>query len=353
MSGSIVDRTARAQVSEIQRSPWVGRPAKTVFFGGGTPTFYSSKQLIAILDAVRAVHPLVEGCEITTEANPGTVDSEKFCALADAGFNRISLGAQSFFVEDLIRLGRVHQSTEVGRAVTAARRAGFRNINLDLMFGLPGQSLKAWQQNIDLALSLQPDHLSLYCLTIEPNTRFYKLHLKGMLDLPDDDLQVDMYNYAHEKMVEAGYSHYEISNFARAGMECQHNLAYWRSEDYAGYGPGAVGTVDGVRTTVLKHPERYTQAVEEGQPSHALWFEKEVLSDENRHMERVMMGLRLAEGLSKEVIEAPQSVLDDLLARGWIAMAQDRVMLTDRGRHFCSEVALELIAEPRVSASLR
>ncbi len=356
MSGDIVERTARAQVQEILRSPFAGRPAKTIFFGGGTPTFYSSDQLTAILNAVRAVHPPVDWCEITTEANPGTVDAEKFEALRAAGFNRISLGAQSFVPEDLIRLGRVHGSQEVGRAVAAARRAGFENINLDLMFGLPGQREKAWQQNVGLALELKPEHLSLYCLTIEPNTRFYKLNLRGMLDLPQDDVQVEMYNFAHSKMVESGYQHYEISNFCLPGRECQHNLAYWRSQEYAGYGPGAVGTVDRHRTTVQKHPLRYCEAVENAAPFAApdgIWCEKEQLTSENLYLERVMMGLRLSEGLPMGGLATPEKILGRLESRSWIRRDDDRLYLTDAGRHFCSEVALELVSDSEARATLR
>ena len=343
MTGEIVERTVAATVAEIRRSPWAGRPAKTIFFGGGTPTYLSESQLIRILEAAVETHPPTEGAEITSEANPGTVDIPKFAAMRAVGFNRISLGAQSFVPEDLTRLGRVHAGGQIGVAFRAARDAGFDNVNLDLMFALPGQTLRAWRQNLALALSLKPDHLSLYCLTIEPNTRFYKLHLKGMLDLPDDDHQVEMYDAACAAAADHGFEHYEISNFALPGRESQHNLCYWRNEEYLAYGPGAVGCVDDgawrVRYTNLKHPVGYSDAVDTG---GRLWCEVDRLNADSQRLETVMMGLRLTEGLSREGLELDARALRRLEGRGWVAVTDERVRLTPAGRHFCSEVALEL-----------
>lgn len=340
MSGEIMGRTTDAMVAEIQRTPWRGRPAKTIFFGGGTPTYLPEEQLLRILEAVMLAHPPLPDAEVTSEANPGTVDASKFAAMRGAGFNRVSLGAQSFLNEDLLRLDRVHQSGDIERAVAAARDAGFDNLNLDLMFALPGQSLFAWRQNLDRALSLEPDHLSLYCLTIEPNTAFYKKHLRGQLDLPDDEAQVAMYEEAVSRTHAKGFLQYEISNFAKPGRECAHNLCYWRNEEYAGYGPGAVGCVDGVRYTNLKHPDRYCAAVEADEP---LAFESERLTPESERMERIMLGLRLNEGLPLAGLPIDPLALDRLAARGWIEASADRLRLTPAGRHFCSEVALELV----------
>lgn len=342
MDGDIVERTVAAIIQEIRQSPLKCEPAKTIFFGGGTPTFLSSDQLIRILDAVRDVHPPIEGCEITSEANPGTVDAAKFKAMVDAGFNRISLGAQSFLDEDLIRLDRIHKASEIERAVGAAREAGFTNLNLDLMFALPSQSRIGWTRNLEKALSLKPEHLSLYCLTIEPNTAFYKKNLRGELDLPEDDIQREMYDECLKRVGDIGLHQYEISNFARPGLECRHNLCYWRNEDYAGYGPGAVGciTVDGVtrRYTNLKHPDRYCDAVES---NSQLPFESETVTDAIRQVERVMLGLRLNEGIPIELINGKATT--GLVKKGWVEVADDRFRLTSEGRHFCSEVALELI----------
>ena len=176
------------------------------------------------------VHPPIEGCEITSEANPGTVDAAKFRAMRAGGFNRVSLGAQSFLDSDLVTLGRVHRGGEIERAVGAAREADFDNLNLDLMFALPDQSRHAWRANLDRALALTPDHISLYCLTIEPGTAFYKAHLRGHITQPDDEAQTEMYDDCLARTAERGFVPYEISNFALAGRKCRHNLGVldWR-----------------------------------------------------------------------------------------------------------------------------
>ncbi|HWA81790.1 MAG TPA: radical SAM family heme chaperone HemW [Fimbriimonadaceae bacterium] len=340
MQGEIMDRTTRAIVAEIAMSPWRGRPAKTIFFGGGTPTYLEEGQLIAILEAVLEAHPPIAECEITSESNPGTADASKYKAMRAAGFNRISLGAQSFQDDDLIRLERVHKADEIGRAVDLARDAGFDNLNLDLMFALPHQTLLGWRRNLDRALALKPAHLSLYCLTIEPNTAFYKKHLRGQLALPDDEAQVAMYEECLDRLASEGFEQYEISNFAMPGQECRHNLCYWRGEEYAGYGPGAVGCAGGRRYTNLKHPERYCLAVAEGQP---LAFESEELDGDTLRTERIMLGLRLNEGLAADGEAIDEKALRRVEARGWVEREGGTVRLTRAGRHFCSEVALELI----------
>jgi oxygen-independent coproporphyrinogen-3 oxidase len=295
--------------------------------------------LLRVFDAVLRAHPPAAGAEITSEANPGTVDAKKFKSMRAAGFNRISLGAQSFLDSDLITLGRVHRTSEIDRAVEAAREADFGNLNLDLMFALPKQSSRAWLSNLDRAIGLGPEHLSLYCLTIEPNTAYYKKNLRGQLDLPDDDQQVEMYDETLRRTANAGFVQYEISNFAAAGQECRHNLCYWHNEDYAGYGPGAVGAItDGevkTRYTNLKQPERYCEAIESRSP---LQFERETLTPEIQEIERIMLGLRLNDGLEWE--DGPKAEL--LISRGWATFDDGRLRLTRAGRHFCSEAALEL-----------
>lgn len=340
MTGEIIDRTVDAIEQDILRSPLNGIQADTIFFGGGTPTFVRAEQLDRLLQAVVSVHPPVDNCEITSEANPGTVDASKFASMRKSGFNRISLGAQSFLDSDLIRLERVHKAGEIERAVSAAREAGFDNINLDLMFALPDQSTIAWKQNLNRALSLEPEHLSLYCLTIEQNTAFYKKHLRNELNLPDDETQRSMYDECVSTCAQKGYELYEISNFSKPGRECRHNMHYWRSNDYVSFGPGAVGcipTPEGrMRYTNLKHPVGYSEAVEKEQK---LYFESEILTPELEEMERIMLGLRLREGLT---LEAGKSV-QKLISRGWLEPIDDRYRLTEEGRHFCSEAALELI----------
>ncbi len=340
MDGEIVHETALAIAEEIRRSPWAGRPAKTIFIGGGTPTFLAVEDLVAILEATRETHPPIGDIEITSEANPGTVDAEKFAVMRQAGFNRISLGAQSFVDAELIRLGRIHRSGEIERAVALAKDAGFSNINLDLMFALPGQSQQGWEANLKRAINLQPNHLSLYCLTLEPNTPFYAQNLRGQLTLPDEDEQVEMYETACRQAEAAGYRQYEISNFAQPGQESQHNLCYWRAESYAGYGPGAVGFVNGVRYTNLKHPVRYRDAIATGEP---LAFESETIDEITHRTEAIMLGIRLSEGLDPTGLALSDQAIERVVQRGWVERRSQRIMLTPAGRHFCSEVALELI----------
>ncbi len=343
MTGDVVDRTVEAMLREIKRSPWRGRPAKTVFFGGGTPTFVSGAQLTSLLAAVFEAHPPIEDAEVTSEANPGTADAAKFSAMRSAGLNRLSLGAQSFQAGELKQLGRVHEASDVARAVGIARQAGFENLNLDLMFALPGQSVRGWESNLETAISLKPEHLSLYCLTIEPNTRFNRYAHRGMLDLPDEVAQVEMYERACLLAAQHGYEQYEISNFAKPGRESRHNLCYWRGEEYVGYGPGAVGCLaEGngrKRYTVTKHPERYCSAVESGE---GLWCDEESLTPDDLALERLMLGVRLNEGLPFSAVPFDQNGLAYVQSRGWVEVAEDRLALTASGRHFCSEVVARL-----------
>lgn len=340
MDGEIVPRTVDAIEAEIRSSPWAGRPAKTVFFGGGTPTFLEAGQLLRLLRAVRDVHPFEPGTEVTTEANPGTADAMKFMALRDGGFNRMSLGAQSFRNDDLLRLGRVHVAGEIEQAFAMARNAGFDNLNLDLMFALPGQSVAAWKENLNKAIGLHPEHLSLYCLTLEPHTAFYRQHLRGTLVLPEEEDQVAMYEVAITMARDAGYQQYEISNFAQPGRACAHNLCYWQGEEYAGYGPGAVGFVEGRRYTNLKHPTLYIDALEAGRP---LAFEEERIDAMTHRTERIMLGLRLNDGVDATELSLPQQAIQLLTDRGWLESFGSRVRLTESGRHFCSEATLALI----------
>lgn len=344
LEGDVIPRTVDATEASIRRSAHAGRPCKTVFFGGGTPTMLPAADLARILRAVLEAHPGAEGLEVTTECNPGTVDLRKLAELRAAGFDRVSIGAQSFQRHDLAQLGRVHSTTQTLEAVRAARRAGFERLNLDLMFGLPGQPMRAWLQNLDQALDLGPDHLSLYCLTIEPNTRFYRYWSKGMLDLPDEGLQVEMYDAAVEACSLAGLRQYEISNFSRPGLECRHNLAYWRGEEYAGYGPGAVGclrsgeqTWPRRRTTRTKHPARFSEQIEAG--SEAV-CEEETLDEATGTVERIMLGIRLNEGIASEGL--PARGIKQVVSRGWAVEEAGRVALTPSGRHFCNEVAATL-----------
>ncbi|MCC9076213.1 radical SAM family heme chaperone HemW [Litorilinea aerophila] len=232
------------------QEPLQARPITSIFLGGGTPTLLTAGQLHQIFEAVHRHFSLAPGCEITSEANPGTVDRDKFQVLRSLGVNRLSLGVQSFQPDELRFLGRIHDVADVYRAFEAARTAGFDNVNLDFMFGLPGQSLADWQQTLEEALALAPEHLSLYSLIVEPGTPLYHWVQRGEVPPPDDDQAGALYEAAMERLAAAGYVHYEISNWAKADparpllshesppWACRHNLLYWRNQEYLGVGPG-------------------------------------------------------------------------------------------------------------------
>ncbi len=216
------------------------RPAvKTVFIGGGTPTVLSARQLERILDASHSAFNILPQAEITSEANPGTVNEAYLRDLLALGVNRLSFGAQSFDDAELKLLGRLHSAAEIGDTVAAARRAGAQNINLDLIYGLPQQRLNTWRNTLQQTIALQPEHISLYSLTLERGTALHAQVARGELPAPDSDLAADMYELADELLGNAGYAQYEISNWSKAGRECKHNLTYWRNQPYLSVGAGA------------------------------------------------------------------------------------------------------------------
>ena len=241
-----------------------GRRVHTIFFGGGTPSLFSSAGIDAILAAVRARLPVEADAEITLEANPGTFEADKFKGYRDAGVNRLSIGIQSFNAKHLTALGRVHNDTEAKRAIEIAQ-ANFDNINLDIMFALPSQTLAECEQDIETALSFGTNHLSIYHLTLEPNTQFHRFPPA----LPDDELAADMQETIFSKLSAAGYQHYETSAYAKAGKRCRHNLNYWRFGDYIGIGAGAHGKIS--------FPDRITREARYKQPN--AFMEKAMLGD--------------------------------------------------------------------------
>ena len=219
----------------------VRRPVHTIFFGGGTPSLMSPASLQRILDGVRTHFDLATSAEVTMEANPGTVDLKYLTAVSQAGINRLSFGVQSVISTELALLEREHDFATVVDAVAMARQVGLDNFNLDLIYGVPGQTLQSWEQSVRTVLDLDPTHLSLYCLTIEPGTPMQRWLTNGRIQPPDPDLAADQYELACELLAEHGYDHYEISNWAKPSQECEHNLTYWRNGDYLGLGAGAHG----------------------------------------------------------------------------------------------------------------
>jgi oxygen-independent coproporphyrinogen-3 oxidase len=331
--------------------PLGARLVPTVFFGGGTPTFLSGEQLARILGTIREQFDVETDAEISSEANPGSSDAEKFAAMRAAGFNRLSVGVQAFDDELLIALDRFHTAGEAERALAAAREAGFDNLNLDLMFALPKQTPLKWEATLQRALSLGTEHLSLYALTLEPGTRFERLHAGGRLELPDEDAELAMYERSIELLTAAGYEHYEVSNFARPGFRSRHNQVYWRNEEYLGVGPGAVSYLNGRRWKRERLPARYIQKLAQGAD---LAVESECLDADGVLGETMMLGLRLRDGLPLQRIRdrfgvdplvrfAPQ--IARLTERGLLTLEDDRLRLTHRGLLLANDALSEFLPD--------
>ena len=312
------ERFLRAYTTDItstaERTP--GRIVSTIFFGGGTPSLMKPATVAAILDAVAKNWRIANDVEVTLEANPTSVEAERFAGYRAAGVNRVSLGVQALDDAALSTLGRTHTAREAIDAVTIARRI-FARYSFDLIYARPGQTLEGWRAELTNAISEAAEHLSLYQLTIEPETPFAALHASGKLRLPDADLARSLYDVTQEVCAAAGLPAYEISNHARPGAECRHNLVYWRCHEYVGIGPGAHGRldIDGTRraTVTEKQPEAWLGLVES--QGHGLVTD-ELLSRAEVADEYLLMGLRLTEGIDLERFE---TLAGGPLASGQIA----------------------------------
>ena len=291
---SYVDALCR----EIETSGLQG-PLRTVYFGGGTPSLLSPDQLGKILKSLKMKAGFFPNAEISMEANPETVGLEKLKAFRSSGVNRLSFGAQASQKEILKRLGRGHDWEKVEESFHAARQAGFDNVNLDLMFGLPGQTLAMFQESLQKAVALGPDHHSLYALQVEKGTPLAGQVSAG-LSLPTEDEVADEYAWAQGFLSERGFEQYEVSNFAQPGKQCAHNWNIWRGEDYWGFGVGAVGTVKGSRVTHGEDLGGYIQKLSQGA---AAPVEEEVLPAEVQEWEKIMLGLRTQEGVLRRDVE--------------------------------------------------
>ncbi|MBU0616581.1 MAG: radical SAM family heme chaperone HemW [Planctomycetes bacterium] len=297
MVGPLVD----ALLGELDH--YSGRPdlaVGTVFVGGGTPTTLPAGELRRLLDRLRQLAPSGTALEFTVEANPETVTPQMAQVLVAAGANRVSIGAQSFDPAELAVLERGHRPEDVAKTVALCREAGLRQVNLDLIFAIPGQTLDSWLASLRAATALQPEHLSCYSLTFEPGTRLFEQLQAGAVTAVDQDLDATMYEAAIDALTAAGYVHYEISNFARPGYRCRHNLAYWHNQPYLGIGPAAAGLVDGVRYKNVADVATYTGAVAAGRSPRA---EEERRSAEQRARETAMLELRLTEGIDRRRFE--------------------------------------------------
>ncbi|MGB3910293.1 MAG: radical SAM family heme chaperone HemW [Pseudolysinimonas sp.] len=339
---AIAEVALAARVLEDADIP--NRPAATVFFGGGTPTLLPVADLAAMLGAVRDTWGLAPGAEVTTEANPDSVDAASLAALAEAGFTRVSFGMQSAVPHVLATLERTHDPARIPLVVQWARDAGLQ-VSLDLIYGTPGESLGDWAASLDLALAQHPDHLSAYALIVEDGTKLARQIARGEVATPDDDLQADMYELADDTLSTAGYRWYEVSNWATGDAHrSRHNLAYWTGQDWWGIGPGAHSHVGGVRWWNVKHPAAYAERLAGGSPAHG----RETLDAETRRVEAVLLRSRIVDGLPVGMLDAPgRTGVAGLIADGLVDGAtavQGRVVLTRRGRLLADAVVRRLLS---------
>lgn len=369
--------TVDALCGEMARwKPLLGKRAvQTIFVGGGTPTVLSAAQLEQLVGALHANFDVAPDCEFTSEANPGTVDRAKFGVLRRLGVNRLSLGVQSFDPDELAFLGRIHDVADVYRAVDDARDAGFDNLNLDFIFGLPKQEPEKWERTLDAALAVGTEHLSLYSLIVEENTPLFHWVETGRVEEPDEDLAAQLYERAMDRLGGAGYAHYEISNWARRTanesanrrrqtlprLASRHNLVYWQNGEYLGIGPGAhshlrlrdgTGASASHRWGNRKPVPSYVRRVNDNQPLHEF---HETLDAPTAMAESMMLGLRLIDdgvslerfrslhGATLENVYAP--LLAELAGDGLIELLADRVRLTERGKMVGNQIFLRFLPD--------
>lgn len=318
-----------------------GLPVHTVNFGGGTPSLLTPRQLGHIIEASRRHFAVTDDAEVTIEANPVGLDGAYFEGLLAAGVNRLSFGVQSFHAAELAMLARRHSSDEAAEALRLARVAGFRNLSLDFMYGLPGQALAAWSATLERALDLRPEHLSLYGLTVYDHLPLGRQVRAGELPRQDEDLLADMYELACERLAAAGYAQYEISNWALSPeYRCRHNLAYWRNTGYIGLGAGAHSFFDGRRYSNELRPAAYADKALAGQ---SLTVDCETITPELRRAETAILGLRLNAGI--ELTPDELSKLSPCLSAGLLDLDGQHARLTPRGRLLSNEVFWRLLPD--------
>lgn len=340
-----------SQIKQAAQSRWSReRQVESIFFGGGTPTVLDPEQLVFLLQQCG----LGFGClhqeiEASIEVNPATIDHEGLVRLRRGGFKRISIGVQSLNDRELKLLGRLHTADDALHTVAMAREAGFTDLSLDLMYGLPGQDVAGWQQTLDQALVVAPDHLSIYELTLEQGTPFFAQAGQGELDLPDEDEVLAMLNHTSRTIKSTNLHRYEISNYARPGHECRHNVNYWNNGSYLGFGPGAVTCKSGRRMTAPADVEQFCERIQEGQP---VLVDEEELTPEERFRETVIMGLRMTCGVSLNDLEKRFGInlityygatLDQLIMQQLLEIHQGRLRLSERGLLLANTVMAELV----------
>jgi putative oxygen-independent coproporphyrinogen III oxidase len=349
VDGASVASYADAALAELDLATRVLGPdvpaVSTVFVGGGTPTLLAAQDLVRVLAGIRERFGLTAGAEVTTEANPDSVTPQSLRVLADGGFTRVSIGMQSAVPSVLATLERTHDPANVRRAVDAARAAGLK-VSVDLIYGTPGESVQDWRESLAAAIALEPDHISAYALVVEQGTKLAAQVRRGLVPAPEDDDEATKYEIADEVLAAAGYRWYEVSNWARREEDrCRHNEGYWTDGSWWGVGPGAHSHVGGVRWWNVKHPNAFATRVGAGQSPAA---GRELLTDEQRYDELVLLGVRRVDGLDVNALQ-PQgrSAVAGLIADGLVdprpALAQRRVVLTRQGRLLADTVVRRLL----------
>jgi oxygen-independent coproporphyrinogen-3 oxidase len=328
----------------LDRSGVPRRPVSTVFFGGGTPTMLPAADLAMILRAIDDTWGILPGAEVTTEANPDSVDAASLETLRAGGFNRISYGMQSAVPHVLATLDRTHDPLRVPVVVDLAKQQGL-DVSLDLIYSTPGESLADWRTSLDAAIACEPDHVSAYSLIVEDGTAMGRMVARGELPAPDDDLAADMYELADQVLGDAGYSWYEVSNWARGDAHAsRHNLSYWKGHDWWGVGPGAHSAVAGTRWWNVKHPAAYANRVLSGESPAA---GRETIDDETRYVERLLLAARVrGELATSEIRQEARGRVAGLIARGLVdgsAAVRGRIDLTLQGRLLADAVVRELL----------
>jgi oxygen-independent coproporphyrinogen-3 oxidase len=339
-----------------------GREIETLFLGGGTPSLTPVEQMDQILNGLRQTFRFEPGAEISLEANPGSLSTEYLRGLRSVGFNRISIGVQSFDDEELVALDRIHTGDQARAAYASARDAGFENVNLDFIYGLPEQPLDAWQRTLEQALALAPEHLSLYALTVEDGTPLARDVARGRVSAPDPDMQAEHYEWTQERLARAGYEHYEISNWALPGRRCKHNLLYWQNREYLGLGAGAHSFLNGVRFSTVLLPNRYAELVDETVASRAEGgaamlhvHGAEQITPELSIADTLILGLRLTDGIDtgafetrygRSVDDLHGAVFEEFIGYGLLECTPTHLRLTARGRLLSNELFQRLLPEP-------
>ncbi|WP_211941826.1 radical SAM family heme chaperone HemW [Cylindrospermopsis raciborskii] len=329
---------------EISITPTFSEPLRTVFFGGGTPSLLSAKQLEQILSSLEQRFAMESKIEISMEIDPGTFDLARIQGYKNAGVNRVSLGVQTFTPELLKTAGRSHSVEDIFAAIDIVNQVEIPEFSIDLISGLPHQSIEQWQNSLTKGVEIAPTHISIYDLTIEPGTVFGRYYQAGDHPLPADEMTVKMYELGQEMLTGAGYEHYEISNYAKPGHQCKHNRVYWQNLAYYGFGMGATSYVEGKRFSRPRRIQEYYQWLNNG----AIIDAKVIYVDEEL-LETIMLGMRLAEGLSLGVlaekfghqrVKKIQKCLQTYVIPGWVKLTTDRLCLTDPQGFLFSNVVL-------------